>query len=172
MGWGPGDESWIIDCHRIYGDTSQPYPWDELDTFLDRKYQHESGRDMEFGSASLDTAGHRTDMAYAFVRKHSYRKVYGIIGRDGDRPIVSLPSLAKRAKNTPKMQLFTVGLDAAKVNVYGRLRLTEKGPGYIHLPNAEWCDMEFGEQLCSERLVKRFEKGQARASLETDASAQ
>ena len=158
-GWGPGEEMWFVDHQIIFGDTSQPHAWEELAAFLDREYKHESGRTLTFGSASIDSAGHRTSEVYAFVRKYGFRKVYAIIGRDGDRPVLSLPSNAKRVKNTPKMLLFTVGVDAAKALIYGRLKLTEPGPGYIHLPNADWCDVEFGEQLCSERLVTRFSKG-------------
>ncbi len=37
--------------------------------------------------------------------------------------------------------------------------MTEAGPGYVHIPHADWADEELAAQLTSERLVTRFTKG-------------
>lgn len=54
-----------------------------------------------------------------------------------------------------KVHLFLVGTDAAKQSIYGRLKVEESGPGYMHFP--ESYNTEYFRQLTSERLV--FRKG-------------
>ena len=56
------------------------------------------------------------------------------------------------------LKLWPVGTDTAKHLLYGRLRLTEPGPGYVHLPAALKAGDEF-EQLTAERLSTRYIKG-------------
>ena len=158
-GYGLKEESWLVGHFVLDGDTSQQPVWDELAAFLDRKYRHESGRAMLFGAAAIDSAGHRTNEVYAFVRKYGFRKVYAIIGRAGDIPIVSLPTKKRRKPNTPKLALYTVGVDALKALFYGRLRLTAPGPGYVHLPVEDWCGLDFADQLTAERLVTKMSRG-------------
>ena len=57
------------------------------------------------------------------------------------------------------MPLYTIGTDAAKSLIVSRLSLTEKGPGFVHMPHAEWADEELAAQLTSERLVTVWSKG-------------
>jgi phage terminase large subunit GpA-like protein len=52
-----------------------------------------------------------------------------------------------------------VGVDAAKAIVMSRLALTEKGPGYVHIPTMDWADEELTLQLTSERLVTVYARG-------------
>src|SRR6185295_9314646 len=75
------------------------------------------------------------------------------------RPIVSSPSPKRCGKQQRQVPLYTVGVDAAKSLLMGRLKTTERGPGYIHLPSADWCDDEFLKQLTSEKLVTKRHKG-------------
>jgi hypothetical protein len=50
-------------------------------------------------------------------------------------------------------------LGAARAIVMSRLALTEKGPGYVHLPATDWADEELALQLTSERLVTGYTRG-------------
>jgi phage terminase large subunit GpA-like protein len=159
IGWGPGEESWLIDRQTLPGDTSRPEPWAALDQVLDQPLRHEGGARLMVQSTCVDSAGHRTDLVYDWVSKRAARRVYAIIGRDGQRPIVSSPSPRGWGQQARKVPLYTVGVDAAKAMWISRLSLTEHGPGFVHFPHASWCDEELVAQLTSERLVTRWNKG-------------
>lgn len=159
IGWGPGEESWVVDRDTLAGDTSQPDPWLALDLVLDRAYTHAAGGQLAIQATCIDSAGHRTTMVYDYAARKAARRVYAVIGRDGQRPIVSSPSPRQWGRHKRKVPLYTVGVDAAKALWMSRLAMTEKGRGYVHLPTADWCDDEFAAQLTSERLVSRWTKG-------------
>lgn len=179
VAWGPGEESWLVDRIRITGDTSQPGPWSQLDEVLARTYQHESGQRLPVYATCIDTAGHRTREAYRYVLGHlrlAQRRVWAIIGRAGQRPIVSSPSPRTWGENQRPVDLYTIGVDAAKSLIVARLGLDTAPtpaegapepaaptghsiPGFVHLPDVEWADEELAEQLTSERLVTRWSKG-------------
>lgn len=159
LGWGPGEECWIVDRHTLPGDTSQPEPWRMLDELLDRPYVHASGQRLHVLSTCIDSGGHRTTMVYDYCAVKAARRVYAIIGRDGQRPIVSSPSPKRWGRGERQVPLYTIGVDAAKSLLLSRLSLTEKGTGYVHLPLTDWCDEELAAQLTSERLVLKWHKG-------------
>ena len=48
-----------------------------------------------------------------------------------------------------------IGVDQAKTLLYGRLQLTQPGPGYIHFPKEAAFDDEYFAQLAAERLVTK-----------------
>lgn len=159
IGWGPGEESWIVDRDTLPGDTSQPGPWALLDEVLDAPYRHAGGQLLHIQATCIDSGGHRTTTVYDYAEKKATRRVYAIIGRDGQRPIVSSPSPKKWGRAVRQVPLYTIGVDAAKALIVSRLAVTEKGSGYVHLPHADWCDDEFAAQLTSERLVRRMKRG-------------
>ena len=158
-GWGPSKECWLIDHVRLDGDTSQPEVWAAAGELLDRQYRHPSGVLLSPQATCIDSAGHRTTMVYDWVAPRAGRRVFAIIGRDGRLPIVGRPSPRRWGRSQRQVNLYTVGVDAAKALVMSRLKLENPGPGFIHLPLAEWCDQEFVDQLTSERLVTHFTKG-------------
>lgn len=160
IGWGPGEESWIIDRDTLPGDPVNPEVWEMLDEFLSHGYVHESGQVLQIAATCIDSAGHRTDNVYEYVRRVAARSVYATIGRDGERPIIASPSQPrKRARGGRKVPLYVIGVDAAKALFMSRLKLEEVGPGYVHIPNKAWADDELIAQLTSERLMTRWHKG-------------
>lgn len=159
LAWGPGEECWIVDRHTLPGDTTQRHPWEMLDELLDRRYAHASGRELMIHAACIDSAGHRTDLVYDYCARKAARRVYAIIGRDGQRPLVSSPSPKAWGKSARKVPLYTVGVDTGKSLWTSRLSLVEPGPGYVHLPHADWSDEELVLQLTAERLVTKWERG-------------
>lgn len=159
VGWGLGDESWILDRWTIPGDTSLAAPWEELDRMLLTTYRHATGKRIGIHATAIDSAGHRTSMVYHYAAQWAARRVMAIIGRSGSYPIVSTPSPRRFGQGQRQCPLYTFGVDAAKALLISRLRQTEKGPGFIHLPKAGWCDAEFVEQLTSERLKVTHERG-------------
>jgi len=159
VGWGPGYESWVIDRHTFSGDTSQPQPWAQLDRMLEMRYRHESGATLMVHASSIDSGGHRTAIVYDWVKRREARNIYAIIGRDGQRPIMASPSPRRWGRDEREVPLYTVGTDASKALLMSRLGVTERGPGYVHLPTAVWCDEEFCLQVTAERLVTKFHEG-------------
>ncbi len=130
-----------------------------LDDLLVKEYKHETGQLLPILATCIDSAGHRTQMVYDYVGRQAARRVYAIIGRDGDRVIVSNPSKRNWGLNRRKVPLYTVGVDAAKSLWVSRYRVTEKGPGYVHVPLKDWDIEEMAAQLTSERLVVKFQRG-------------
>lgn len=166
VGWGAGEESWLLDHHILAGDTGKPVkgageatPWSELAKLLDATYLHPSGHSLSVSATCIDSAGHRTDRVYDFAALHAARRVFAVIGRDGNRPIVSAPSPRKYGRSSRRCMLYTVGVDAAKAILMGRLKNDEQGEGYIHVPDTDWFDDELAKQITSERLVTKFTKG-------------
>jgi len=164
-GWGPGEEAWFVDRHVLDGDTSaspldttRATPWTHLDELLDRTYRHPAGN-MQISATCIDSGGHRTERVYEWVYRHQSRRVFAIIGRSDDRPLVSSPSLKRWGRGERQVSLYTIGIDAAKRLLFDRLKVEEPGPGYIHFPSVDWCDDEFARQLTSERLVTKRERG-------------
>lgn len=159
IGWGPGEESWLVDRQTLPGNTDGPDPWAALDEVLDRPYLHETGQHLTIDSTFIDSAGHRTANVYDYVARKGARKVYASIGRDGQRLLVSRPSIQSWGRTSRKVPLYTIGVDAAKALVVSRLKLTKFGPGFMHFPREDWADQELFEQLTSEVLMKKFTKG-------------
>lgn len=159
IGWGPDEESWIVHRETVPGDTSQADPWAGLDAALDRTFEHEGGAQLPISAACIDSAGHRTATVYAYAQQNAARYVYAIIGRDGQRPIVSSPSPRRWGRNERPVPLYTVGVDSAKALIVSRLKLEAAGPGCIHLPIAEWCDDELVRQLTAEKLITLHTRG-------------
>jgi phage terminase large subunit GpA-like protein len=159
IAWGPGEESWIVDRQTLPGDPEGPEPWAMLDELLMCEYRHALGFGLAIRATCVDSAGHRTTFVYDYARRKAARRVFAIIGRDGQRPIVSSPSPRRWGREQREVPLYTIGTDAAKSLIVSRLSLTEKGPGFIHLPHADWADEELAAQLTSERLVTVWSKG-------------
>lgn len=159
VGWATGDEAWLIDRGLIPGDTSRPEPWRGLLEVLERAEYRTPAGGLPIGATCIDSAGHRTAEVYDFVHRHQGRRVFATIGRDGQRPLVSSPSPQRWGREQRRVRLYTVGVDTGKSLVASRLMLTEPGPGYVHLPHADWADEELAAQLTSERLVTRWSKG-------------
>jgi phage terminase large subunit GpA-like protein len=159
LGWGLGEESWLIDRQTLPGDTERPEPWDELTEVLNHPYKHALGPRLSAQATCIDSGGHRTTLVYDYAAKQAARRVYAIIGRAGQAPIVSSPSPRQWGREKRKVPLYTIGVDAAKALLVSRLGLTEKGPGYVHIPHTDWADEELAEQLSSERLMTRKTRG-------------
>lgn len=166
VGWGPGEESWLIDHRELWGDTSQDGPWKLLKEVLEHEYQHENGSRLPIRATGLDTAGHRTQEAYNFCGKNAAKRVYACIGRTNDRPLVSAPAKPRRGPGARKVPLYTVGVDAAKALLMSRLKIERDDdeapgpkPGYIHIPHESWAHEEFVAQLTSERLKTTWRAG-------------
>lgn len=169
--WGRGQESWLVQRELIYGDPAieEGMPgsvWTQLTERRRTPLLHASGAQMLVAACAIDTGGHHTQQVYAYVRAHQHAHVLAVKGSNTrGRAILSKPSdvdVTWRGQRIPRgLKLWLVGTDLAKATIYSRLRITQPGPGFVHLPKALATTDEF-EQLTAERLVTRYVKGHAR----------
>jgi phage terminase large subunit GpA-like protein len=113
----------------------------------------------------IDSGGHHTQAVYAYCRAHQHAHVHAVKGLStSGKAIVGKPTDQdvswKGQKLKHGVKLWLIGTDTAKAEIYGRLRLVEPGPGYVHLSKS--LPPEVFEQLTSERLVSRYVKGRQR----------
>jgi phage terminase large subunit GpA-like protein len=168
--WGRGMERQLVDRQVFYGDPSLAEndpgsPWAALTEYRRTPILHASGRASPILAGFIDSGGHHTQAVYSYCRAHQHAHVYAIKGASiSGKTILGKPSeqdvnwLGNRVKRGVK--LWPIGTDTAKAEIYGRLRISEPGPGYVHISRNFPADVF--EQLTSERLVTRYIKGHAR----------
>lgn len=159
VGWGAGQESWILKHERIYGDpVNSTDVWDRLDVFLTREYRHANGGMLRIRCACIDS-GAFTASVYKFVRTRQRRGVYATKGiSQRGRPLINRPA----RPNKYGVRVVPIGTDTAKDVLFPRLKLRkiEPGgfpPGFIHLPKT--VDDEFLAQLGAEVVLIRKHRG-------------
>lgn len=160
---GRGEELWAIDYIVMDANPAIMADWDKLWERLQQQYRHVNGAWMSLTGAAVDTGyGNYTHQAYAFVAKYVDRnsnfRLRAVKGssNDGD------PIKARAAKwmdinlhgRTMRrgVKLWMVGTDTAKDLFYGRLKVTQPGPGYVHF--ARDLPAEFFKQYGNEKRVK------------------
>jgi phage terminase large subunit GpA-like protein len=160
VAWGLGEESWSIDYQVLWGDPMAGDVWEALDDLLAQTWEHESGAHLGISSACLDTGGTGgyTQAAYEYARRKIGRRVFAIKGVGGwGRPIVSAPSRKKSGRRGRAVDLFTVGVDEAKLIGQRRLGIEMPGPGCSHFPSSR--EAEWFHQMTAEMLLTKFVKG-------------
>lgn len=157
VGYGAGEESWLIDWKRFDGDPEEDSIWLELDAWLAKPREHVHGRAMPIECTTVDSGGHHSEKVYEFCKVRGDRGVFAVRGgAELAQPLVGKPT----ANNRYRTPLFTLCVDTGKDRVYSRLKILGPGPGYLHFPRIWWFDEEYVEQLVSERKVPgKFMKG-------------
>jgi phage terminase large subunit GpA-like protein len=168
--WGRGLERQLVDRQVIYGDPSLPEsepgsPWKALTDLRRAPITHASGRTVPLLACAIDSGGHHTQAVYAYVRGHQHAHVLAVKGSSqSGRAILGKPTEQdvnwRGQKLKRGVKLWPIGTDTAKEEIYGRLRNTEPGPGYVHL--SKHLPPEVFEQITAERLVTRYVKGRPR----------
>lgn len=152
-GWGTAEESWGIEHKILYGDPSKQEVWKHLDEFLSKTYRHFSGYSWKITSTAIDTGGHNSKEVYDFVRTRQLRNIWAIKGSNQH----GVPIASKPSKNIPGIYLYHIGTDTAKDMIFGRLKIDEPGPGYMHFP-IEF-DEEYFRQLTAEKKTTKHRRG-------------
>jgi phage terminase large subunit GpA-like protein len=162
VGFGDDEELFPIEHEIIEGDPGIPErspgsPWTKLTELRKRTYRHESGALLSPTIEGIDLGGHHSKEVHTYVRKHRAEgRLYGIKGSSVGEgaPLVS----QAKYSNTGKAFYYMLGVFTAKEAVMKRLeKLTEPGPGYIHIP--DWMDAEHIAQLTAEELKTSFKGG-------------
>lgn len=168
--WGRGMERQLVDRAVFYGDPAQAEneagsPWARLTEYRRTPVLHASGKPVPLLAVMIDSGGHHTHAVYAYARAHQHAHVYAVKGMSqAGKNILGKPTDQdvnwRGQKLKHGVKLWPIGTDSAKMEIYGKLRNTEPGPGYVHL--SRHLPPEVFEQLTSERLVTRYVKGRPR----------
>lgn len=145
VGWGVGDESWSLDYRVIHGDPSGPALWADVDRHLAEIKPH---------AVCIDSGGANTQAVYAYCKGKLKRRIYAIKGAAGNRLV--WPQRSNKVSKY-RVNLFIVGVDAAKEAIYNRLKITEPGPGYCHFPEGrgDW----YFDGLTAETKKTKYSNG-------------
>jgi len=158
VAWGRGEESWNIDYQILLGDPSSGEVWEILDEYLKRRWPHPAfEKGMPVHATCIDTGGANTQSVYTYVRPREGRRIWGIKGYAGSRPV--WPRRPSK-NNKGKINLFAIGVDSAKDTITQRFKKAGSqysGAGATHFHKAR--DREYFEQLTAERKITRFSKG-------------
>lgn len=159
VGFGAGEEWWLVAFEQLMGDPERQDVWLKLDTFRRQTFENAAGRKLRAETTVVDTGGHATEAAYRYCSTRKNERVYAIKGGSIDgRPLVERPS----AKNKYGIPLYILCVSTGKDMLMGRLHVNHVGPGYVHLP--PWIDDEYLAQLTAERRVRTYVKGRGSVS--------
>lgn len=176
VGWAPTKESWSIEVGILWGDTATDVPWKLLDKLLARVFVGEDGATHTIATLAVDS-GYRTQVVYSWARPYPKSRVLATKGMAGSRPLVGAPSPVEITVNGKKLKrgykIWPVGVDTAKSELYGQLRLViaEDGAvpdGYCHFPEH---GEEYFKQLTAEHLVTSTNKRTRRTRMEWQVQA-
>jgi phage terminase large subunit GpA-like protein len=163
-GFGRDEETWLIDRHIIYGPPAEARVWTELEDVLAKVYNHESGSTLRITAMAIDASdGNTTHAVRNFARKWApSNRVLAVKGQAiSGKPIIGRPTFQDVSHRgqiiKDGVRLWPVGADTAKGWIYGHLRITSLGAGFVHLPAG--LPDEFFTQLTSERRVTRYIRG-------------
>lgn len=160
--WGRAEESWLVYWGELFGDTSQPEVWAQLDDLLSLKFEHELGIELSVSVAAIDS-GFRPQAVYQFCRgRHTFKALATKGSGSPGKAVLSRPTLQDvnmRGKIVKAgIKLFTVGTDVAKSLIYSRLQLMAGQQGFMHFPQG--LPEDYFLQLTSEKCTTKFVQGQ------------
>jgi len=158
VGWGLGSESWSLDYRVLSGDPSKDRVWHQLEDYLERTWEHADGDRLPLAGMAVDS-GYMAHSVYDFVEGQAqFRNVHAIKGQGGwHLPLVGAPRRQKRGRGKLAVDLYMVGVDNGKAQVYSRLAQRAHGPGFCHFPAGR--SLDYFEQLTAEKLVTRYTRG-------------
>jgi phage terminase large subunit GpA-like protein len=135
---GRGEEMWVVDYTVIPANPADEREWEEkLDPYLASTFPHAGGQQLRIEGTAIDMMGHFTHQGYNYCRLRERRRVFAVRGDNmPGKPIggrATLQDVNYRGKTIKRgVKLWYVGTDTAKDLLYGRLKVTQPGPGYVH----------------------------------------
>jgi len=158
VGWGRGEESWVITRETWYGDPSQPEVWSDLDEVLGTAWLRADGSALRIQCSLIDSGGHRTQAIYSGVIPRQRERVFASKGRSGgDKGLLVSPPKPIRPRNgSGTVLLRIVDPDQGKSLLFSRLQIVTPGPEFVHFPDA--LGEQFFKELTSEKLVTKRNK--------------
>lgn len=158
VGWGEGEESWIVARETWYGDPAQPEVWKDLDEVLEAGWACEDGGQLRIQCTLVDSGGHKTQAVYNGVIPRQRQRVFASKGRSGGiSGLLVSPSRPIRPRDgSGTVLLRVIDPDQGKILIFGRLKMDDPGPEYIHFPDS--LGEQFFDELTAEKLVTKRNK--------------
>lgn len=162
--FGRDEEMWPIDYMVIQANPADERDWDRLDNYLLTTFKHQSGASLQIEAAAVDTGGHFTHQAYNFCRTRTKRRIFAVKGDNQPGKPVKGRSSNQDVNYRGKIikagvKLWRVGTDTAKDLLFGRLKIIQPGPGYVHF--SKELSHEFFHQLTAEhRMMVKTARGE------------
>ena len=165
LGFGKTDKIAVIDHRVIYGSTFEDPDkpdftvWKELDLYLDRPFQHESGRDIYIKTAFIDVSDGANPAVKKYAHKRMVRGILPIAGRAG-KQVVNFDGYygpPMQDRNT-KMPIIPVNTIMVKDEIYDRLLITDEDT-YRCVIFPKHLDEGYYKGLLSERAVEKRVNG-------------
>ncbi|EQB7866494.1 terminase gpA endonuclease subunit [Citrobacter amalonaticus] len=160
-GWGPGEESWLIDRQIIMGRHDDEATLLRVDEAINKTYPRQNGVEMSISRICWDIGGIDPTIVYNRSKKHGLFRVIPIKGASVyGKPVANMP----RKRNKNGVYLTEVGTDTAKEQIYNRFTLVAEGdeplPGAVHFPNnPDIYDLTEAQQLTAEEQVEKWVDG-------------
>ncbi|MFT0875721.1 phage terminase large subunit family protein [Rhodopseudomonas sp. G2_2311] len=153
LGWTEAGPMLALGAFVIWGRPEDDSTWAELDDLLKRRFPHPLGGTIGIDATAIDSGdGETMEQVYKFCFPRAARKIFAIKGDGGfRRPFIERSSSSKARGG----MLFIVGVDPIKDHITAKLT---GGNGAIRFSDtlpASWY-----EQLCSERAIIRYSRGQ------------
>jgi phage terminase large subunit GpA-like protein len=151
IGWGAGEECWVLDHVILPGDTADPDVWEDLGDAMAAANLDRAGVD----------AGYNTTMVLKFCEARSWCTPTKGIPGSGRALIEDDLKRRQRLRRVRRKGSKTepIGPDDGKAILFSRLRIAKPGPGYVHFPQAAQIDDEYFAQLTAEELRTVLRKG-------------
>jgi len=156
VGWGYEYESYGIMYRDFPGNPGKEEVWQQLDTFLKKKFYFKNKKYLMIAATLIDSGGHHTGSVYKYVYKKEKRGIYAIKGQ-GAWGVNILNGFRKTTKKgAPQINLLSLGVNALKDLTYSRLSILE-GAGKCHFPKAstQGYGIDYFKGLTSEVKVKK-----------------
>jgi len=153
----------VIDYRVIYGSPDEIATRQALDDYLSAPFKHPSGVELLIKATAIDSGGHNTQTIYDYCRLRKRRGIIAVKGQSQKwKPILGKPTkvdVSIKGKTLPNgAEVWLVGSDTAKSQIYSRLRITNPDAhGFIHF--SKQLDDDFYKQLTAEKLATRYVKG-------------
>jgi len=155
---GRNEEMWAVAYKVIDANPAVESEWNKLAEYLDEPIPHATGAMLKIEGSGVDTGGHFTHQTYIFCRERE-KNTYALKGdSQPGKPIKARRSWVDINHNgrviKRGVKLWFVGVDTVKDLIFGRLGVTEPGPGYIHF--SKELPETFYKQLTAEvRIMER-----------------
>lgn len=167
VAWGRGEESWSVDYGLLPGDVRQDP--NVLAMLLERvllkPWIHASGHPLWIRAGCID-AGYAAQAVYRFTAPRQSRPLptgrsQFVFATKGDsqhgKPVWPAKATRTRPKGGAPTNVWVINVDAAKMQVMGRLGICDPGPGYCHFPIDR--SREYFKQLTAEEYELRWRAG-------------
>jgi phage terminase large subunit GpA-like protein len=155
VAWLADKQSYSIEKGEILGDTALDSTWTKLDELAARTFTGPGGNEHAIRMLAVDS-GYNAQIVYGWTRGKP--RTMAVKGSATATLLVGAASPVDITIGGRKIahggKVWTVGVDLAKSELYGWLRITRDGtyapPGYCHFPQH---DEEFFKQLTAEHMV-------------------